>query len=525
MLMRIRTVAMLSFAQILLLLFCTGISAAVSPELIAQTDAAIDTLRKRNCTLTLSTGAGGLFAGKEVRVEQTRNEFGFGGCITKKGFAFDSVAYGEAFARYFDWATPENEMKWTVTDEMDDYTDFSMGDYLVEWCLQRGIKVRGHNLFWNEDKKWLPTWTHELNPAQFKAAMAMRIDGAMTHYKGKVAHWDMINELIHYPQATHGTPEVTLLDSASGDPDIFKWVLSRARKIDSTAKFAINEYAIMEGLDATPATMGIFTDKMNRLLTDTSSYDVVGLEGHFGGVVDRASYLANLNTVSAAIPRKIWLTEVDFSIPVEERADKTEELMRTCFAYPNVGGIVLWVWWNGNRWLDQLTSVLVDSNFVETDMGERWRTLREGWKTSATGLGSAGSQYTFRGFHGEYKVYVTSNDSIYVGSFNLESGEGDKAVSVEVTYDPTPIKEPYLRSDARKEHMYINGQRVAIDRYVAGEPMYLYTYSVAGRQLSKEPFNLGQKSVVVTAKSAGCSLVRIGNDQKTLYTGRIMDIR
>ncbi len=504
----------------LLLLTGYDLLAAVSPQLIAQSDSAIDSLRKRNCTLTL-TSNGQPLAGKEVRIVQLRNDFGFGGTIHTAGLNWDSVSYGDnLFNRYFDWAVPENEMKWPYTDKAPDTVSYKDADVLVDWCNARGIKVRGHNLFWNEDTLWLPKWTYTLGAAEFRAAMERRITGIMTHFKGRVAHWDIINELIHYPQATHGTPEVTLFDSITGDPDIFRWVLKKAREVDSVAKFTINEYAILEDLDATPTTYSIFIDKMNRLLTDSSSFDIVGLEGHFGGSIEQAKYAANLDRVTSAIPRPIWLTEVDFAV-AEEIPDRMEELMRTAFAHPNVGGLMLWSWWEAKKWRSEMTSTLADGALGETETGTRWVEMRDKWKTRLAVTTDAAGTSAFRGFQGEY-IAVHRADNQYLASrFYLEPGTSDKAVTLALKdtvitdsmYNEL-IKVPVRRSmgsGLTPTYMYLNGRRITLRDRAAGEGLFLFTYSVTGRQLSKVPLSLHRKSVDLPAAiTAGCRIVRIG---------------
>jgi GH35 family endo-1,4-beta-xylanase len=177
----------------------SNVVAELPKAFIDSTNAIIDTLRKRECVLNISNQdlVGG---GKEIRVRQLRNHFGFGASIGKKWFTkTDSAKYGDAFRAYFEWATPENEMKWPQNEQSDDYQDFDLADSLISWCRTYDIKVRGHNLFWNERREWMPSWALELSPANFKSAMARRIDGAMTHFKGKVAHWDIINEITPIP--------------------------------------------------------------------------------------------------------------------------------------------------------------------------------------------------------------------------------------------------------------------------------------------------------------------------------------
>lgn len=506
-----------------------SINAAVSPDLIAKTDASIETLRNRNCTVTITLN-GQTLSGQPVQVIQLHNDFGFGGTIHTVGFNMsDSAMYIDLFPKLFDWAVPENEMKWPNTDRAPDTINFTEADRLINWCLARGIKVRGHNLFWNEDVRWLPTWALTLTPVEFKAAMARRIDTAMTHFKGRVAHWDIINELIHYPQATHGTPEVTLFDSATADPDIFRWVLNRARKIDPVAKFTINEYAILEDLDATPTTFAIYKDKMNRLLTDSSSFDIVGLEGHFGGSIVQEKYASNLDKVTAAIPKPIWLTEVDWSV-FEEVPDRMEEMMRSAFAHPNVGGLMLWSWWEARLWRSDMTSTLADGICFPTEAGLRWMEMREKWKTKKVLTTNATGQIDFRGFQGEYVAVHRIGAKTYAGRFYIEPGTAAKSITLALkdTLVTDSIVTAGIEAKALKAsvaQMRINGQQIHCNfKTKAGDQLYLYTYSMAGRLLSKLPVT-DLQNITTNKTVAGCSVIGLGTRTQILYTGKLMHLR
>ena len=528
MLKKHRISAYIFFGSALLLGIAGSLHAEVSPELIAKTDASIDTLRKRSCSVTF-TYNGQPLGDQRVQIIQLHNDFGFGGTFHTVGLNMeDSAMYIDLFPRLFDWAVPENEMKWPTTDKSPDTIDYSLADRLVDWCIAHDIKVRGHNLFWNEDLRWLPEWTLGMNPTEFRAAMERRIDSAVTHFKGRVAHWDIVNELIHYPQATHGTPEVTLFDSATADPGIFNWILKRAREIDPVAKFTINEYAILEALDATPETFGIFVDKMNRLLTDTSSFDIVGLEGHFGPSIEQPRYAANLDSVTKAIPRPIWLTEVDWTV-FEDVPDRMEEIMRTAFAHPNVGGLMLWSWWEARPWRSDITSMLADAICFTTEAGDRWLELRDKWKTKMDTMTDAAGQVAFRGFQGEYVGVYRVGDKTYSSRFYLEPGTGAKTVTLAVkdslVTDTVGIRNTHA-SMPSTTWMHINGRGVRLNGLVMpDEPLFVYTYTVSGRQLSKMPVTDLRRISVAPAVASGCRVVRVGTESKTLFSGSLMDLK
>ncbi|MCX7727779.1 MAG: endo-1,4-beta-xylanase, partial [Chitinispirillaceae bacterium] len=320
-------------------------------------------------------------------------------------------------------------MKWTYVDGdsvKKETPNYERADWLVDWCLQNHIKVRGHNLFWNEHTGWIPKWTYTLTPEEFKAAMKERIESAMGHFKGRVVQWDVINEIVHGRGGS--TPTVTMLDSATGDPNIFKWILEEARKIDPISKFVINDYNLIEQYDV----IDKFIAKVKPL---SPYYDIVGCEGHFSKYVERSSYEQKINKLASQLNKPIWLTEVDFTIGDTAnvgtlQADKMEELMRTCFANKNVEGLIIWVWCKRRMWRNDITSYLVDSLLNETEAGKRWKKVRSEWKTNLTAKTDAQGKIKFNGFQGEYVIKYTINNIEYVDTFYLEPGSSTKEIAI-----------------------------------------------------------------------------------------------
>jgi hypothetical protein len=85
--------------------------AQLTPQFKAETDKKIDSLRKGDITISVKNPTP--VSGAQVTVKQVRHHFGFGAALPFAPLKRDSaVAYGKTFCKYFEWATPENEMKW-----------------------------------------------------------------------------------------------------------------------------------------------------------------------------------------------------------------------------------------------------------------------------------------------------------------------------------------------------------------------------------------------------------------------------
>jgi GH35 family endo-1,4-beta-xylanase len=464
--------------------------------------------RMRDCNIVVKSD-GQVLSGAKISVKQIRNHFGFGASINR--WAFDTIGeeYGKTFAKYFDLATPENEMKWPSaqwdTVKVEPY--FEPADYIVDFCKRNDILVRGHNLFWNEKKDWLPKWTLTLGKTEFKQAMQERIDDAMTHFNGKTAQWDVVNEIVHGVNGT--TPTVTMLDSASGDPDIFKWILQEARKKDPDSKFVINDYNLIERWDV----IDKFVAKVRPL---APYYDIVGCEGHFGDYLEKSSYEPKINRIAEQLGKPIWLTEVDFSVQGNV-PDKVEELMRTCFANKNVEGLIFWIWHKRKMWRE-MNSYLVDSLLQETPSGKRWRDIREEWKTKDSGTTDNGGKYSFHGYQGKYIVTTTVGDVVDVDTVYLEPGTGAK--NIEVIYNPITVNiSKFNNATSQFSTVIVNGKMVHFKGYSKKtENMYLSAFTISGKLIAKTPVDITNGVMAVTVPS-GCHIFRISTEKEVLYTG------
>jgi hypothetical protein len=243
--------------------------------------------------------------------------------------------------------------------------------------------------------------------------------------------------------------------------------------------------------------------------------------------MDQADYKSKIDLITEQLRKPIWLTEVDFDVDSVMRADKVEELMRTCFAHPNVGGIVLWVWWEGRRWRESLSSFLVDSSFVENGAGIRWRKLRDQWKTTTSGTTDASGNFAFTGFHGKYVAQMVDGEKFYADTFYLEPGTDSKTVEVNLTeVEPFPIRNltEFPSKSISAVSFRLNGRTIRL-HIPSGKnsEIFLTTYSISGKQLYREVVNIESDVNIAAKLPSGCHVFRIGTVNRTLYTG--LDLR
>lgn len=470
--------------------------------------------RKRDCELKIITSNGAPVV-TLIGIAQLSNDFAFGGKISSKELDTLEGEYEERFLSFFDCGALEEEMKWEYVTRCSEKCDpdFSKADFLVNWMKRKQIPLRSRNLFSNGKEEWIPEWARGLEPAEFKQAMRERIDSAMVHFKGKISNWDLIFEGCQEqndPFSSSG-----MLQTKSGDPDIFGWIMDRARETDSETGFVINHCNIITLNDLTIADQFINTFKPL-----SSKFDIIGAQGHFGSNMDKSSYEPKINYLAEQLGKPLWLTEIDFSLDINQAPDKLEELMRTCFANPNVGGIFMENWYRSSDSDSNLTSYFIDSMGNETPAGQRWQEVRNEWKTVEGGYTDDSGKYYFNGFHGKYQILI----SCFVDSFYLEPGEGNQTIVV-VSNAESGVNR--RSGSLGTTEFVINGKTARISLpHLYNKQLFLTTYSLSGQQLSSSPISLKGGRVMLTPAYSCCRIIRIETvDRKPLYTGKVMEVR
>jgi hypothetical protein len=234
----------------------------------------------------------------------------------------------------------------------------------------------------------------------------------------------------------------------------------------------------------------------------------------------KSSYESKINYLAQQLGKPVWLTDVDFSVDVNQVPDKLEELMRTCFSNPNVGGLTIGRWFRGYMSNDNLTSFFFNSQNNETPAGERWREVRDEWKTYTTGYTDESGKFKFNGFQGAYQVII----SCYLDTFYIEPGEGTKTVKVTHQGEAAAGNMP---ASLKTIKFIINGRSVPVNLpSLYNNQVFLTTYSLSGQQLSRSPIDPRNGEYQITSPYLCSRVFRIETaDQRPLYTGKMMSVR
>ncbi|MFI7632936.1 endo-1,4-beta-xylanase [Nonomuraea sp. NPDC049400] len=145
--------------------------------------------------------------------------------------------HGELLARHFNGVTPGNELKWDATEPREGEFTFTDGDYLVDFATRHGMKIRGHTLAWHSQT---PDWVFQnAGKELLLKRLETHVRTLVTRYKGKIAAWDVVNEVIDENQPD-GLRRSKWYEIAG--LDFIRTAFRVAHEADPDAKLFINDY-------------------------------------------------------------------------------------------------------------------------------------------------------------------------------------------------------------------------------------------------------------------------------------------
>ena len=272
--------------------------------------------------------------------------------------------YGLVLGSEYNMLEPENAMKWDVVHPQEGTYDFQPGDELVAFAQKHQLQVRGHNLCWNLDN---PSWLTNLSsapPATLFALLHDHISAEVSHYKGQVFAWDVVNEAVDDNASGTGTqmkdsiwynqPGIGL--SGTGYVEqAFRW----AHEADPAALLFYNEYNIYEPGPKFQAVYNMVSDFVRRGVPIHG----IGFQMHLGldgyptteGITETMQAFTSLGL-------QVHITEMDVKLPVdasgaatsadlEAQADIYKRVLQACLGNPGCTGFQTWGFTDKHSWI------------------------------------------------------------------------------------------------------------------------------------------------------------------------------
>jgi endo-1,4-beta-xylanase len=153
--------------------------------------------------------------------------------------------YSSILSSQFNLAIIDNTPNWYFTDgglrPSPTTYNFSIMDKVVSYAQQHHMAIQAHHLLWGEEK-WLPNWLKNGNysQAQLMNIIHSDINTVVTHYKGKIKEWSVVNEAFTRQQHIYGLND-WWADHTGGDGYIDKAFIW-AHQADPNAILILNDF-------------------------------------------------------------------------------------------------------------------------------------------------------------------------------------------------------------------------------------------------------------------------------------------
>ncbi|MFI2738176.1 non-reducing end alpha-L-arabinofuranosidase family hydrolase [Streptomyces sp. NPDC018711] len=316
-------------------------------------------LRRRRRTWAIGLSATALVAGGVVTLlPSSAGAAGLGTQAAPSGRYFGTAvaagrlgdsAYTAIADREFNMVTPENEMKWDAVEPSRGNFSFGPADRIVDRALAHGQRLRGHTTVWHSQ---LPSWVKAIRDAgTLRGVMNHHITTEMTHFKGKIYAWDVVNEA--FADGGSGQLRDSVFQQVLGNGFIEE-AFRTARAADSSAKLCYNDYNIENWSDA--KTQGVY-----RMVKDFKSrgvpIDCVGFQSHFGAGGPPASFKTTLAGF-AALGVDVQITELDIA---QASPVQYANAVGTCLSVARCTGITVWGVRDSDSWRSGESPLLFDS--------------------------------------------------------------------------------------------------------------------------------------------------------------------
>lgn len=310
-----------------------------------------------------------------------------------------------AMYKYFNYGVSGNSFKWSGIQPQHTKPNYTNFDNAVRWTQKVGWELRAHTLLWGgNDAHSMPDWIRQLpTPQAITDTCKMRVTREMTHYKGIIKEYDVINEPL--------TGHADWLRDTVGDSilwNCFKW----AHAADPDAQLYINDYNVEFNWGQAVE----YRDLILKIKEMGGPVTGVGIQAHFWDCcrpnVDEL--VKNLNILAeAGLPLR--LTEYDWGTNLTEQQQVQDfiKVATVAFSHPSVNGMICWGLSDEGAW--RANTGFFDANHKPKLAADTLLYYtKTKWATNFDSVMNTGDTLQFNAYYGKYNIEVTFNDTVKV---------------------------------------------------------------------------------------------------------------
>ncbi|GHV68225.1 hypothetical protein AGMMS49928_07180 [Spirochaetia bacterium] len=289
--------------------------------------------------------------------------------------------------KHFNIATAENHMKPDAMQPSKGY--FNYPDAMVNAVLAAGMQMHGHTLVWHSQT---PAWMNTgVSKEAAIANMTDHITKVMTHFKGKVISWDVVNEAMRDNSSSSDNWRESLRkDESPNANDNSRWnqiigdeyieiAFKAARDADPDAKLYYNDYNLnMSNSNKAYAVYNMVKDINQRYPAygGRKLIDGIGMQSHHHLNTDPATVEASI-LLFESLGVEIAISELDIQTvfygspyssftedAAKAQAEKYAALFKIFKNHAAIKRVTFWGLDDGTSWRSSSYPVLFDKQYM-----------------------------------------------------------------------------------------------------------------------------------------------------------------
>lgn len=241
-------------------------------------------------------------------LKETLGKYFLMGCAVDSFLTKGADPQSEALVcSQFNQVVPENGMKGeNIHPEVNRY-EWKYGDRIADWAEKNGKTLIGHCLVWHsQPPKWMFTDAEgkTVSRETLIGRMYSHIMTVVTHYKGRVKGWDVVNEAFNDDGTFRESPYYKIIG-----PEYLELAFQFAHEADPDVELYYNDYSTSK-----PAKRQAICQLVRRLKAKGLRIDAVGMQSHNGyNYPDYTEYEKSIEAF-AAEGVKVMMTEMDLNM-------------------------------------------------------------------------------------------------------------------------------------------------------------------------------------------------------------------
>lgn len=239
--------------------------------------------------------------------DAVKNKFYIGTALNQSQFTGKDSLATTVIRKHFSAVVPENCMKSEVIQPQEGLFDFRQSDRYVAFGEANNLFITGHTLIWHSQT---PPWFfvdengNDVSREVMIKRMKEHITTVVSHYKGRIKGWDVVNEAILDDGSWRESKFYRIIGK-----DFIPLAFQFAHEADPDAELYYNDYSM-----ANEGKRNGVVELVKSLQSQGIRIDGVGMQGHLNMVFPPIEEFEKSLLAFSKLGVNVMITELDLTV-------------------------------------------------------------------------------------------------------------------------------------------------------------------------------------------------------------------